>query len=391
MERRKSRQAASYSLFKRPSKRKPIYYVRFRDRETGHRRSALSTGCTRRDDAVRWCEGYLADEAEVELESRERAGNITLGEYAAGFWNPDGAYAQSRIAHLYTCSRGYLDVAESNTRNHIQPVWGETRIGEITPGKVDAWIVKLCRDGKLAPATVNKLLQTLRTILAQAVAEGRIAENPAAFVKPVKAQGIERGILTPEEVASLLRDTSIWDDHRHYAINLLAVTTGMRMGEVRGLCVENVKASHIEIRQSWEEGYGLKPPKYNSIRDVPVSPRVSEALGHVIAETRPYTIVFYSSAKRDRPISKSAIEKKFYEALKRIGITELERRRRGICFHTHRHFLNTLLRARGVADAKVREITGHRSLRMSERYTHFRAEDFAEVVDLQTKLLEAPT
>jgi hypothetical protein len=74
--------------------------------------------------------------------------------------------------------------------------------------------------------TVNKLLQTLRTILAQAVAEGRIAENPATFVKPVRAQGIERGILTPEEFARLLSTHSLWDDYRHHAINLLAATTG---------------------------------------------------------------------------------------------------------------------------------------------------------------------
>jgi hypothetical protein len=37
------------------------------------------------------------------------------------------------------------------------------------------------------------------------------------------------------------------------------------MGEIRGFLVENAKADHVEIRHSWEEGSGLKPPKYKFI------------------------------------------------------------------------------------------------------------------------------
>jgi len=391
MERRPIRPTPPYSVFRRPSQRKPIYYARFRDPDTGQRRSAISTGCTRRDDAVRWCERYLTQTARATAEAKEKTEHITLGEYARDFWNIDSTYAQSRMAHLYSCSRGYLDIAESNTRNHILPVWGGCRLKDLTPGKIDAWVIRLCREGTISPATVNKLLQTLRTILGRAVADGWITENPAAFVKPVRAQGVERGILTPEEVCRLLGDSSIWDDFRHYTINLLAVTTGMRMGEIRGLCVENVKPDHIDVRHSWEQGYGLKPPKFNSIREVPISDRVRAALSRVIAETKPNTILFYCGSRKDTPISKNWIEKNLYGALRLIGILEVERKQRCITFHSHRHFLNTLLLSKGVPEAKVREITGHRSLKMSQHYTHFRAADFEEVVNIQSRLLKMPS
>ncbi len=339
---------------------------------------------------MRWCERYLAQADRSAAEAKEQAEHITLGEYAKGFWSVDGAYAQSRMAHLYSCSRGYLDIAESNTRNHILPAWGEHRLKDLTPGRIDAWVVRLCREGAIAPATVNKLLQTLRTILGRAVADGWLTENPAAFVKPVRAQGVERGILSPEEVSRLLSDPAVWGDYRHYTINLLAVTTGMRMGEIRGLCVENVKAGYVEIRHSWEQGYGLKPPKFGSVRDVPISARVGTALSRVIAETKPNTILFYCGSRKDTPISKNWIEKKLYAAMRLIGIQEVERKQRGITFHSHRHFLNTLLLSKGVPEAKVREITGHRSSKMSQHYTHFRAADFTEVVELQGKMLDQP-
>jgi hypothetical protein len=214
MERRQIHPPASYSFIKRRCKQKSIYYARFRDPGSGQRLSAISTGCTRQDDAIRWCENHLEERTRAEEEAKEKTQHITFAEFARDFWSTEGAYAQSRVAHLFTCSRGYLDIAESNTRNHLLPAWGSCRLKDLSPGKIDRWVVRLCRDGTLAPATVNKLLQTLRTILGRAVADGWLSENPAAYVKPVKALGAERGILTPEEVARLLSDSSIWEDYQ---------------------------------------------------------------------------------------------------------------------------------------------------------------------------------
>jgi integrase len=86
-------------------------------------------------------------------------------------------------------------------------------------------------------------------------------------------------------------------------------------------------------------------------------------------------------------MTKSVIEKHFYRALRSIGINEEERRARGIVFHSHRHFLNTWLRSHGVPGSKVRQIAGHRSQKMSDLYTHYRAADFVEVVTIQGELL----
>jgi integrase len=358
---------------------RPAYYCRFRDVE-GNLLPWVSTGETARTRAELWALGRLG-------ENRERRETITFEAFVAGFWSPEGAFAQGRAAHGFSLSKGYLEIAEGYTRNHFEPAWGSHRLRDLTPGRIDAWIVRLRREGTLAAASVNKLLQTLRTILGQAVAEGYLTENPAAFVKPVRAERTPRGILTPAEVALLLSSPRPWADYKHYALNLFALTTGARMGEVRGLLVENVKADHVAIRTSWEQGHGLKPLKYNSVWDEPICDRVAEALSKVIAEYRPSSLVFYG-AEPDTPMSKSCIEGHLYRALEAVGIPEVERRKRGITFHSHRHFLNTLLRSRGVPGSKIRQITGHRTPQMSDWYTHYRADDFREVVAAQEGLFK---
>jgi integrase len=380
MERRK----APYSLQKRPTIRKnrSVFYAQFRN-ETGAYVSAVSTGCSNRDDAVRWCEQRLKN-------SQLKQTGVTFQDYAEGFWKRGSSYVEGRIAHGYSLSAGTLYVANIITNKHVIPKWGAWRLGDLTPSKIDSWIVELRREGTLSSASINHILQALRTILGQAVTEELIGENPALLVKPVKLVQAERGIPTIEEVRKLLASPALWRDHRHYTISLLAASTGARMGELRGLQVQNVFPDHLEIRHSWENHSGLKEPKWGSVRDVPIAPRVYEELDEVIRETVPTSFVFYGEIGKDRPMGERAIETGLYAALRTIGITETERRRRHLSFHSWRHFLNTALRSRGLPDSKLRLITGHRSEAMSNLYTHYNAMDFREVVELQEAVLQNP-
>ena len=284
-----------YSLHTRPTSKRnrPIYYAVFRD-ETGAYGSAVSTGCTRKDDAVRWCESALR-------KRKEQHANITFVQYADGFWRKDAPFATDRAAHGRAVSNGYLDIAEGYTRKHLIPVWGSERLQDLSAKRLDAWLVELYRKAEIAPATINKLLQTIRTILERAVVDGLLDENPADHVKSIRVAPPDRSILSPAEAVRLLSTPEPWSDFRHYAINVLAATTGIRLGEVRALLVENVKDDHIEIRHSWEQGYGPRPPKADSVRDVPISPRVSTVLARVIEETRPTSLMFYGRGSTGYP------------------------------------------------------------------------------------------
>lgn len=105
-----------------------MFCVRFRD-ESGTYKCAVSTGCSNRDDAVRWCEKRLRD--------GRRSSGTTLETYAKGFWKPERTYAQSRLAHGYHLSPGTLYVADRITERHILLKWGKCLLCTLTPGKID--------------------------------------------------------------------------------------------------------------------------------------------------------------------------------------------------------------------------------------------------------------
>jgi hypothetical protein len=202
-------------------------------------------------------------------------------------------------------------------------------------------------------------------------------------VKPVANHFNERGVFSIDELKALFSSPGIWPDFRHYALNLTTASCGLRMGEIRGLSVHDVHRDFLSIVRSWEEGYGMKEPKMNSRREVPISGKVFEVLDRVIHEAEPEGIVFYSDTRlKGVPLAKTTIEKVLYATLDKIGIDEVQRKQRNLSFHCFRHSLNTVLRSRGISDVKVREITGHRSEKMSDHYTHFHASDFKEVLKI---------
>jgi len=381
-----------FSLYRRKSaKARQYFYTAKIKTKSGEKR--IATGQTSKAAAKKWVFNYFEEIENNEKQEQERRKNITLAEFAKDFWKHEGNFAQSRRARLRTITNGYLDNCAGTTHCYIIPKWGNYRLKDLTPGKIDKWILSLVKDpvpnlrGKkkgfirLSPATINRILQIFRIILDQACSEGYLSENPAKFVKPVhNAKKHSKGVLKADEI-KLLLNPAIWDDYRQYAINVLTLATGIRISEVRGLLIDQVHEDYIAVQTAWTDRYGLKEPKWGSSRDIPITPKVHDVLQKVIDTTKPQSIVFYSSTDYNRPMAKSFIEKKLYKALHAIGIDEKQRRERNLTFHSHRHTLNTILRSAGVHDAKIRMITGHRQEAMTDHYTHFQLNDFSDIAE----------
>ncbi len=80
------------------------------------------------------------------------------------------------------------------------------------------------------------------------------------------------------------------------------------------------------------------------------------------------------------------IQRTFSKALHKIGINEEERRKRNITFHSWRHFFNTLCRVNNISDSKLQRITGHKTDKMTEHYTHYSKNDFKDILAVQEGL-----
>lgn len=391
-----------YHIIKRKTRKgKTLFYVRFVDPRTGRTIKERASGQTSRTAAVRWAEVEYQKMQESIVEAQ------TVSAIADGFWDWDASYARGRRARGKSISHGTLDVARSNTENHIIPRWGDTLVSEITAAEVDEWVLSLHGKRQLSTGTITKILQTFRTLLDGAVKRGMIRTNPAKAVEPLKISHKKRGVLTDEEVRGILRWPGPFEGYRVYAVNLLAFNTGLRIGEARGLMVEDIKDAHVVIQRSWEEGYGLKEPKYNQVRAVPIPKPTQEVLSQVIRDFEPETLVFYGKDKAT-PLSKTYILNGFRNAYVNMRVEndpatkdltkeELKKYRKNVLqalkdrevgFHSWRHKLNTVLRAAGVPDAKIRLLTGHSTARMTDWYTQFLETDMEDVTAAQVGLLE---
>ena len=240
---------------------------------------------------------------------------------------------------------------------------------------------------QLKANTINLAYKTLRAMLDEAVRLKIISKNPCSQVKKLKEAETERTILTVEEARKLFANNwaSVWESSVIYKAHKLAACTGLRVGELRGLKGEFVFDDYIFITGQYSR-YGYKAnTKTKHNRNIPITPIMRQELNELIkANGKGYV---FSEDGGKTPVTVERINRQFDRALERIGISHEEKLKRNLSFHAWRHFLNTLLRMSNVADSKVQSVTGHRSMKMTEHYTHFDTRQFTEIRDVQTKLL----
>jgi integrase len=205
-------------------------------------------------------------------------------------------------------------------------------------------------------------------MLGEAARLGYIPKNPCDSVKPLKKNQKERDILTKDEVEKLFDEInreSIWDNSLNRTANLLAASSGMRLGEVQGLQVEDVFDTYVQVRHNLERGgFGIKDTKTHHERSIPLPHYVLRELKNL---TKGKTSGFVFSLDGGKNVvAYTTITRSFFGALYAIGISEKERKKRNITFHGWRHYFNSRLRAAGIADSKIQMLTGHKTLAMTE-------------------------
>jgi len=151
------------------------------------------------------------------------AASITVGEYL-GKW-----LGTIRHALRHGTFRRYEEAA----RIHIKPTLGKVRLSRLDALQLQS-LYQQKRDEGLSPCTVQIIRATAHKALKQAVKWSLVPRNVAEAVDPPRAPKAEIKPLTTEQAKKLLAAAEKTQP-KLYALYLLAITMGMRQGELLGL------------------------------------------------------------------------------------------------------------------------------------------------------------
>ena len=147
--------------------------------------------------------------------------------------------------------------------NHILPALGHIQIQKLTPQQIQSFYTKKLKDG-LSATTIHVIHAVLHNALENAVRWGIISRNACDVISPPRQTRHEIQPLTKEQVQQLLKKAR---GHRLEALLTVAVTTGMRRGELIGLKWQDIDLEErtLYIRRTVDRitknGYVESEPK----------------------------------------------------------------------------------------------------------------------------------
>ena len=198
--------------------------------------------------------------------------------------------------------------------------------------------------------------------------------NPVTQIRlPKKAISRDRRLSLGEK-EKLLAACDEYGGDLPYVVRL-ALATGMRRGELASLTWDNIDfkkrtATLPETKIGEKRSVPLSSEAVQILKDIPRS-LDGKVFGFI--DSHSITTAFIRSVTRAR----SAYEKECEEKKEKPDSSFLV----DLTFHDLRHEATSRFFELGLRAEKVKEITGHKTYQMLDRYTHLKAEDIAIEMD----------
>jgi len=246
---------------------------------------------------------------------------------------------------------------------HLIPALGHRKTGQLTIGELDVFASRKLAAG-YAPATVNRIRETLRSALNSAVRQDRLTRNVARYGGGVAATPPPVDWFTDHELALILKAAR---DQHFYPVLLLLAHTGLRVGEACGLRWRDLHLTTDPPRLSvvWQlDRWGdlVRPKTGASRRSIPLRPEVATELerwrqaqkrwADKHAENWNNTLDLVFTTRTGRPISQRNISRAFHRARDAAGVDHGS-------LKTFRSTVATQLADRGLHPCKTQAFLGH--------------------------------
>lgn len=264
-------------------------------------------------------------------------------------------------------SRNSFKAIASDMRHFLS--WYEHKNGEafsfqrVMPRDIADYRAEMGR--KLAPASVNRRLASVKVFLKEAVELGVLQKSPAQGVKQLPTQGLAPKGLTRQEARKLLKEVEIRGSLRDLlAVNLLLLA-GLRASEAVNLTVSDIEISErkgsLLIRNS----------KGNKTRKVFANQQLRELLARYIEKYKPTDKLLLGERGAIQQLALNGIVGK-YAALAGISATP----------HTLRHTYSYYYLEQNAGDiVGLAKLLGHSSVQTTQIYCQHSEAQLAERVE----------
>jgi integrase len=291
--------------------------------------------------------------------------NTTLGEFLDG-WLERVVKVGTRRS-TYVSYGGYIN-------NHIKRLIGGAPLSELKPVVVQEFAHRLVDEGRLSARTIGIVVTMLSGALNYAEDYELIVKNPCKRIRLPKIEEKEVEVFTRDEQNRIENEILRSEDRRYYGV-LLALYTGMRIGELCALRWENVDFERkcISVKRSLNrvserDGGGKKtvmaerePKTKKSKRVIHLPDFIVRILREIKAERKGEYVVSMKDGRFVQPRTMQILHRKLLE---RAGVPYRS-------FHALRHTFATRAAELNTDPKTVSETLGHSNTQITlNRYTH---------------------
>jgi integrase len=358
-------------------KSNPWYYAfEVKDPTTGKRRTIKKRGFKTKKDA---------EYAEAEAKSQWKKGT-----YLKPSNIPFGEYLYQWLENKQNISDQTRYVNKGHIKNHINPLIGHLTLSELSPSNLETFISNL-KKRNLSDSTVKKIYNVVNTALNAAVKRELISKNPLSLLESAPKVGKSKiKCWTPDDIKKFLNGF----ESRYKIVYKIAIYTGMRMGEILGLTLDDVdlKNKRIYVRQILDFNgkikTGTKTLSSNRmitipdilLEDMKEQYKLIENEMKLGGEDYNKERLFICTSK-GRPYRKQQLTKSWYKLLEKTGVPRIR-------FHDLRHTCASLLLSIGTHPKVIQELLGHSSIKITmDLYSHLMPNMQNDAVNALGKLL----
>ncbi|HUY12077.1 MAG TPA: site-specific integrase [Terriglobia bacterium] len=300
---------------------------------------------------------------EINRNAPKPQASISLGEFWDTYFKPNILDKMKRNTRM---------MYQDRWRKQIAPVLSREQMRGITSLDLDRLMAQLQRQGYSWQTRVH-----IRNVISKMFSTAQkwkwLAENPARWVDVGQRMIVRKQrALSVEEVQLLAQHLS----EPARTVFILAVTTGLRIGEVLGLGVDDLNLSDgiITVQRSVSRGEVETTKTEGSNRQVPIPSILMEVLDTHLKRTRslsgtspakPLVANWLFASRAGTPLSdRNLINRHVYPVSRKLGIPHFS-------WHSLRHTFSTLGGNEGTIPTVVmKQLLGHSKLSTTQKYMH---------------------